>query len=228
MRLVRGNIPILWIVFAAAIALLAAPGCKFGPSENSQETEVKPSISRDARNAEFNPATAPYCVDTMSQNSTQRFHFSSLRKHIDTGESYSTDAEIAPEMIDITKRDGSSTQTSHWQRNKETGWEMAIKLIVAAGPWTQLHVAKRGITPDGMANADSFEAIKYAVDTTKEDPVEKSGELTGLGVKDYNLVGSVWLAKDTGCILKYVLDYEVDGKDGTVSKTHYEAAIRKQ
>lgn len=77
----------------------------------------------------------------------------------------------------------------------------------------------------GPESINSFEAIKYDVGTTNDDPSDKAGYIADMDARDYNIVGSAWLTKDTGCILKYVLDFEVDAKDSKVSKTHYEGAV---
>lgn len=100
--------------------------------------------------------------------------------------------------------------------------------MVLAGPGRELNMAKFAVKALGPENVDGFDTIKYAVDTTHEDPMDKAGYLAGMNVKDYNIVGTTWLTKDTGCILKYDIDFQMDGKDGTASKVHYEGAISRR
>jgi len=49
-----------------------------------------------------------------------------------------------------------------------------------------------------------------------------------LNVKDYNIARSTWVTKDTRCMMKFILDFEQDGKDAGVDKTHYEGVIAKR
>ena len=212
------------IPVAVAFVLLFVSACNLGPSSKLQESGEKPAASK-AKQDDFSLGSADLCVQTMAQNPTQTFHFSSSRTHMDTGEKYSTEARISPRMIDLTKSDRSSSTTTHWPRSDESGWATAIKSIAMAGPWMQLNMAKFAAKPVGPENVNNFDAIKFDVDTANDDPADKAGYLAGMDARDYDVVGSAWLAKDTGCILKYVLDFEVAAKDGKISKTHYEGAV---
>jgi hypothetical protein len=215
------------IALAMGFVLLTLSACNVGTSSNRQESSANLSASK-AKQDNFNLGSADLCVQTMAQNPTHAFHFSASRTGRDTGERSSTEAEISPRMIDLTKSDSSSTTTTHWPRSDETGWAMAIKSIAMAGPWMQLNMAKFATKRVGPESVNSFDAIKYDVDTTNDDPTDKAGYIAGMDARDYNIVGSAWLTKDTGCILKYVLDFEVDAKDGKVSETHYEGAVKKK
>ncbi len=220
-RLSKRRIPL-----AMGFVLLALSACNLGPSSKGLESGAKLSAS-NAKQDDFNLGSADLCVQTMAQNPTHAFHFSSSRTRTDTGEKYSTEAEISPRMIDLTKSDRSSSTTTHWPRSDESGWAVAIKSIAIAGPWMQLNMAKFAAKRVGLESVNSFDAIKFDVDTTNDDPADKAGYLAGMDARDYDVVGSAWLAKDTGCILKYVLDFEVAAKDGKISKTHYEGAVTK-
>jgi hypothetical protein len=72
-----------------------------------------------------------------------------------------------------------------------------------------------------------YETTKYAVDTIHQSQLEKSPGLIGGQLKDYNIVGTAWVAKQGACVLQYQIDYEEDAKDGTVRKVHYEGSITK-
>jgi hypothetical protein len=41
-------------------------------------------------------------------------------------------------------------------------------------------------------------------------------------------VGTAWVLKDGNCVLQYNIDYQETGKDGKVSKTHYEGTVTKK
>ena len=173
---------------------------------------------------EFNPGLADLCLQTMAKNPAQPFHFSST-KTSDAG-TYATEADITPQMMDVTNRNSTGTTTNHYPRSE--GWDSALSPMVLAGPGRELNMAKFAVKPLGPENVNGFDTLKYAVDTTHEDAMDKAGYLAGMNVKDYNIVGTTWLTKDTGCILKYDIDFEMDGKDGSVSKVHYEGAISRR
>lgn len=51
--------------------------------------------------------------------------------------------------------------------------------------------------------------------------------LIGERLKDYNIVGTAWVAKQRACVLQYQIDCEEDVKDGTVRNVHYEGSTTK-
>lgn len=213
----------LRFLIAAGLAL-ATVGCNSAHSRRTDNNSGSSSARGSASEQQFNPGLADPCLQTMAKNPTQPFHFSSL-KTSDVG-TYATEAEITPQMMDVTSRNSTGTTTNHYPRSE--GWDSAIAPMVLAGPGRELNMAKFAVKPLGPENVNGFDTIKYAVDTTHEDPVDKAGYLAGMNVKDYNIMGTTWLAKDSGCILKYNVDFEMDAKDGSVSKTHYEGAISRR
>jgi hypothetical protein len=67
--------------------------------------------------------------------------------------------------------------------------------------------------------------VKYTVDNSKQDLMERVGFT---GAKDYIVNGTVWLTKDSGCILQWVMDSQTTQKDGTTDKTHFEGTVTKK
>jgi hypothetical protein len=75
---------------------------------------------------------------------------------------------------------------------------------------------------------NGFETIKYTVDTTQQGLTDKAA-LTAFGkLQNYEIVGTAWVLKDGNCVLQYNIDYQETGKDGKVSKTHYEGTVTKK
>src|SRR5260370_25609400 len=99
--------------------LLALSACNLGPSSKGLESGAKLSAS-NAKQDDFNLGSADLCVQTMAQNPTHAFHFSSSRTRTDTGDKYSTEAEISPRVIDLTKRERSSSTTPQWPRTHKS------------------------------------------------------------------------------------------------------------
>lgn len=134
-----------------------------------------------------------------------------------------------PKTVVRTIQDGSAntTFTNHYTRSDESGWRGGFGGIAQGGtPWG-LFIYKPAVNRVGTENINGYETVKYAVDTTHESELEKSaGMLRGL--KDYNITGTAWVLKDAKCVLQYNIDDEQVGKDGKVSKTHYEGTVTKK
>jgi hypothetical protein len=133
-----------------------------------------------------------------------------------------------PKTIAIHDGIAESVFSHHYTREDKSSWtEGWGGMEQGATPWG-LFILKPPATPAGFENISGFETLKYVVDTTHQSQLEKSAGTMGFGVKDYNITGSAWVAKDGGCILQYAIDLETDGKDGKVSKSHYEGSVTKK
>ena len=66
------------------------------------------------------------------------------------------------------------------------------------------------------------------MDTTHESQSEKAALAAFSRLQNYDIVGSTWVLKDANCVLQYNIDYQQTGKDGKVSKTHYEGTVSKK
>jgi hypothetical protein len=211
---------------AAALVAVLATGCSFTPPGKSAERRSQSSASQAVRN-EFDPGTADFCQETMAKDPTRPFHFSSLRTQIGTSDLHSVEADVAPQRIDLTNRTSLGRTTNHYQRSDKSGWAAAVTIMAVSSPWMDRNMAKFNMKKLGSEKINGFDTIKYVVDT-RNDSSNKQGYLQATGLKDYNIVGSLWLTKETGCILKYVIDDTDYGKNGEISKTHYEGGISRK
>ncbi len=138
------------------------------------------------------------------------------------------EADVSPGTIDVTVSSGTNTHTTHAARADTQNWNIAIMVLIQPLPSFHFVMARSATKRSGSENVNGYDTIKYAVDTTHQEPMDKAGYIGGMNVKDYNIVGSAWVTKDTGCMVKFILDFEQDGKDGSVDKTHYEGVITKR
>src|SRR5262249_11373817 len=104
-------------------------------------------------------------------------------------------------------------------------------VVLGAAPWG-LFVSKPLSWRVAPENIQGYETIKYAVDTTHQSPSDKAGAIVGSNLmggnlRDYNLAGAMWVTKDTGCILQYVIDSEKHYRNGTFSRDHYEGTVTR-
>lgn len=245
-----------WIACAMGAALLGVQGCSFEPSKKSKEKAAAAQSKSNENPAESGFNGGKYCVETMAQTRpgpARPIHFSYKVNESD-GSAKDFEADLAGDSFDQTIhqrwpateidhelnsvpgatptsfRDGfaESTRTNHYTRADASGWTAGWGSTEQGGtPWS-LFILKPTTTRVGIENIGGYDTIKYAVDTSGQSQLEKFPGNTGFAVKDYNITGSAWVAKDTGCVLQYNIDLEKDGKDGKVSKTHYEGTVTKQ
>lgn len=117
------------------------------------------------------------------------------------------------------------TNTFHYTRSDDHEWQMAPTMPVQSStPWGEF-INKPPINQVGSETVNGFEAVKYSVDNSKQDLMERVGFS---GMKDYNVNGTVWVTKDSGCILQWTMDAQTTHKDGSIRKVHYEGTVTKK
>jgi hypothetical protein len=167
-------------------------------------------------------------VDYEANLSGDNFNLTIRERHPATD----VDRQLAsvPGAAPIVFHDGfaENTHINHYTRSDASGWRVgANSVVLGASPW-QLFINKPTVTRVGTENINGYQTTKYSVDTIHQSQVDKYALLLAGGLKDYNITGTAWATEDTNCILQYAIDFEQDGKDGSVKKTHYEGAVTKQ
>jgi hypothetical protein len=121
------------------------------------------------------------------------------------------------------------TVTNHATRSDGVSWRGVIVSVAQGGtPWN-LFASKPTVNRVGTETVNGYDTIKYAVDTTHDSQTDKAALLmASQSLKDYNITGTAWVLKDANCVLQYNINFEETGKDGKVSKTHYEGTITKK
>jgi hypothetical protein len=201
------------------------------------------------------PVGGTYCVTTFEQGPavSQKLHFSYKKNASDgsatdfegdlLGDTFDTvihewhkATDIDREMNSIkgvtptTIVDGfaENVHRNHFVRSDQSAWAMGSNgPSQAFTPWS-LFIAKPDIRRAGLESVAGFSAVKYSVDTSHQDQMEKMALLLAGRLKDYSIEGNVWVDAKRHCILQYSVDYEEDGKDGSVKKTHYEGQTAVQ
>ena len=237
-----------WI-FAAAIvcALAAMAGCNSGSSAKKDKSESKSAVSNDTAPAGNAVIIADYCLQTfMAKANTLpgSVHFSYKASGSD-GVTKSWEGDVTANTADFSMfsrqpsdpdlaanpaykiHDGFAdfTNTFHYARSDDHQWAIAPTMPVqSATPWS-VFLSKPPIDKVGPEIVNGIEAVKFTVDNSKQDLMERVGFT---GVKDYIVNGTVWLTKDSGCILQWAMDSQTTRKDGTISKEHYEGTVTKK
>ncbi|HZQ96609.1 MAG TPA: hypothetical protein VFA67_16485 [Candidatus Sulfotelmatobacter sp.] len=241
------------ILFALALSLLGFTGCNKSPRPVNAGSRSGSGSSSNPLERQFDGGT--YCVTPLTQGPPppQPLHFSNKRSESD-GSAKDFEADLSGDTLDVTIsdrhpatdmdrdlaklpgtipiviRDGfaESSHTNHYSRSDASGWRIGGNGIALGGtPWG-LFVSKPLVTAVGPEQVSGYDTIKYAVDTTHQTPLDKAALLMAGQLKDYNITGNAWVLKDANCVLQYDINFEEDGKDGSVKKTHYEGTVAKK
>lgn len=220
----------LVLLVAAAASLAIGSGCNLA-SRAGAGKDSSTSDNMSQANAKFNPTGASVCLQQMIKNPTGPFHLSFMERSSDRDAS-SVEADVTPAAIDFTKHETmagqTSTTTKHLARAQVS--EMDIDFgVMGPVPWHgELVAAQDATKPADAERVNGYNTMKYAIDTANEPAAQKAAFLALMAVKDYKIAGSAWVATDNGCLVKYAIVLEQDGKDGNVKRTHFEGNVTKK
>lgn len=213
---------------AIGAALAMSSGCNRTHTAEAN-SEARQRSGSDA--AKFSPTRASVCLQQMIKNPKGPFHLSFAQSSSD-GKSTSIEADVTPAAIDYTKRETSAGQTSTSSKKIERARlsEMEIDFdIMGPVPWHgELVAAQDSAKAAGVEEVDGYRALKYAMDTANEPEEERATFDRLMAVEAYKITGAAWVTNDTGCLVKYSIDFEQHAKDGTVKKTHFEGNVTKK
>lgn len=219
-------------IFAGLAALLAAAsGCKSDGGRASHDNAVGSRGETRLDANKFDPTTASLCLQQMFKTSPGSFYAAFLENN-SKGDESSVEADVSPSTIDYKKRDvnagQTSTSTKHLARAQMSEMELDFD-VMGPVPWHgELVAAQEATRPTDTERINGYDTTKFAIDTANEPTGQKATFDSLMMVKDYKIVGSVWLTSDTGCLVKYTVDFEQDQKDGTVNKKHFEGNVTKR
>jgi len=232
-------------VLALAGVLTGMTSCNSGSSAKEEARENAPAAASKSAPAGDGVIGADYCLQTFMKTPVAApIHFVYKAKSSD-GEAITWEGDIAANTADISMlksqpsnpdlaknsaykiHDGVAdfSNTLHYTRSEDHDWQMAPTMPVQTStPWG-VFLSKPPIDKVGPETVNGFEAVKFTVDNSKQDLIDRIGFT---GVKDYIVNGTVWLTKDTGCMLQWTMDAQTTHKDGTISKQHYEGTVTKK
>ena len=212
-------------------ALALAPGCKRGAGSAALGSATGAGSRSGADPNKFSPTSASICLQQMIKNPPGPLHLSFAEKVSDQ-ESSSVEAEVTSATIDYTRHKTSAGQTStntrHLARAQLSEMELDFD-VMGPVPWHGELVAAQDATKSaGAERVNGFNTIEYSIDTANEPAAQKATFESLMAVKNYKIFGDAWVTSDTGCLVKYAIDFEQDAKDGSVKKTHFEGDVTKR
>ena len=210
------------LLVVAASLLLVAGGCN--SRAKSADAGEKTAASRGpSQTIEVN------CIGDRLENPPEAFHYS----YKTTGSQNDVDkeADVAPQVMDITIRDNSGSHNYHGERSKESSWNAAVLDLSGSGLTTM--IARLGFVKDtsalsraGEQQTNGYSTTKYSIDTAgaSASDTKRFATLFGSGSSDKGLM---WVNAE-GCPVKLILDEATQQPDGSVTKIHYELNFVKK
>jgi zinc-ribbon domain len=211
-----------------------------------------------ATNTYNSPTGMPYLPDAMDklgdsiQKPTASFHLS-FKKSDSDGTSYSLEEDVTPsgmtgqetQVFPKTSMDPGGTKV--FPRNAAAGthdWVMTANAIQLAylNPM-DIRDAQSTVKYIADEQVGGYDVRRYDFDLSQAPASEKAGTLLAgkwLGgtvnrvtggkavIKDYNVKGSAWLAKDDGRMVKFSFDYITMFTDGSQKISHHEGIVTRK
>ena len=209
---------------AVVLVLAIASGCGSRPSGRAETSHSKVDLTRAALQLQGMVKNPPGPFHVSFTESSSK---SSSDQHV-----VSTEGDVTPATIDYTESETehgqTSTNTKHVARTQMSEMQLDMHFMLPV-PWHgELFAAGDATKPAGSESVNGYDTMKYSIDTADEPPAEKATFSKMMLDKDYKIVGTAWVAKDNGALVKYVIDMEENGKDGGVKRTHFEGNVTKR
>jgi len=91
-----------------------------------------------------------------------------------------------------------------------------------------LRIAQPTVVAAGADAVNGYDTVKYDFDTERLPDAEKARIAVTLLAKDFRVVGSAWVTKDTRCMVKFVSDDKYTSKGGKAGTGHLEGSISRR
>jgi hypothetical protein len=139
------------------------------------------------------------------------------------------EADVSPDELDLVETRGHTKTGSKAKKGDEMNWAMANLTLIGVLTDVNFSIAL-GST---LASSPSPEMVgttmadKYTYDTTQANPSQKMGldVARGMLTSIKETKGTVWIAKDSGELVKFNIDTDYLDKDGHAWKEHYEGEV---
>lgn len=212
------------------VGIALSSGCRNSPGGATAVNTGKPTVGSRPDPEKFNPTGASLCLQQMIQSTGGPFHLS----FAESSENKSTivEGDVTPAKISYTKRETTAGETSTSSNEVARAQLSEMELdfdVMGPVPWHgELVAAQDSARATGTEDVNGYHALKYTIDTANEAAAQKATFDSLMAVKDYKIAGNAWVTTDTGCLVKYSIDFEKDGKDGSVEKNHFDGNVEKK
>ena len=162
------------------------------------------------------------CIGDRIDNPPESFHYS--YKYSDMSGSTQKDADITPQVMDITIKDKSGSHSFHGVHSNEAGWSSAVVdlsnlSMTAMSSRLVILNDTSAIIRQGSEAMNGYDTTKYLIDTANASSSDRKKFDFLLGTGSFEK-GTAWVPAD-GCAVKLVLDEAVQ-INGSLKNAHYE------
>jgi hypothetical protein len=141
----------------------------------------------------------------------------------------SLDVAVSALELDLKEKRGKSVKQSKATMENQTSWKMAHLVILRVMTKPNLVIAAGSTLAEPPANdiVGGTIADKYSFDTTTATGNQKRAfDMARLVVASVtDCAGTVWIAKDSGELVKFNVDANYLDQDGRAWKEHYEGVV---
>jgi hypothetical protein len=216
------------MVVGLAVAMGMVWGCGGKGKEKAKEKAAE--VRSEVKESVPDLATAERCMEGMMRDPKEPFHLSTMRKD-DTAPPFTSEAEFTPETVEGTTSWGTVQKTQVSSVHSDANaWGLAINSLTMRVSTVNgdLRIAQPTVVAAGADAVNGYDTVKYDFDTERLPDAEKARIAVTLLAKDFSVVGSAWVTKDTRCMVKFVSDDKSTSKSGMVGATHLEGSITRR
>ncbi|HEY6182232.1 MAG TPA: hypothetical protein VIW67_08300 [Terriglobales bacterium] len=162
------------------------------------------------------------CIGDRINNPPESFHYS--YKYSDASDSTQKDADITPQVMDITIKDKSGSHSFHGVHSNEASWSSAV---VDLSNFNMTAMSSRlnsidntsAIVRQTQESMNGYDTSRYSIDTANANSSDRRKFETLFGTGSFEK-GAAWVPAD-GCAVKLILDEAVQ-INGSLKNAHYE------
>jgi hypothetical protein len=200
-----------WICPMLGLSLVITTSCTSSVSKTEEASAAGPRSHFDV-----------LCIGDRINNPPESFHYS--YKYSDMSGSAQKDADITPQVMDITIKDKSGSHSFHGVHSNEASWNSAVVDL------SNLNMTAMSSRLDSLNNTaaivrqssepmNGYDTTKYSIDTATASSSDKKKFDFLFGTGSFEK-GTAWVPAD-GCAVKLVLDEAVQ-INGSLKNAHYE------
>jgi hypothetical protein len=213
---------------AVAMGMLCGCGGKGREKAKENAAEVRSEVKEGVPDL----ATAERCMQGMMRDPKEPFHLSTMRKGDDNPTPWTSEAEFTPETVEGTANWSAvlKAQQVSSVHSDVNAWGLAINSLTKPVSTVNgtLRIAQPTVVAAGADAVNGYDTVKYDFDTERLPDAEKARIAVTWQTKDFRVVGSAWVTKDTRCMVKFVIDDKYTSKGGKPGAGHLEGSISRK
>jgi hypothetical protein len=218
------------MVVGLAMVMGMVWGCGGKGKEQAKEkaAEVRSQVKESVPDLD----RAERCMEAVMRDPKEPFHLSTMSKDDDVPAPFTSEADFTPETVEGTTDWGTMQKTQQVSsvHSNVNAWGLAINSLMKPVSTVNgdFRIAQPTVVAAGADAVNGYDTVKYDFDTERLPDAEKARIAVTLLAKDFSVVGSAWLTRDTRCMVKFVSDSKYTSKGGKAGGDHLEGSISRR